>query len=336
MSREQILDKWLSECLKDKAYHRVPLAGDASFRRYHRVFVAGEQYVIMDAPPPESIQHFVHIASILQEQGLRVPLILNQDLENGFLRLQDFGDKLYLSELSDQTADALYQDAFNALLKMQGIEKSKTSHAHFSIPDFDEALIKRQFGFFEEWYLKKHLNMPVTEAIQQELYPIYELLLQIIQAQPKVFVHLDYHSRNLMLLETGSPGILDFQDAMMGPITYDLVSLLQDCYIDWPRARIECWVQDYQSQAARNGLMPMTISNSDFIKWFDWTGLQRHIKNLGIFSRLHYRDGKSQYLKDIPRVINYIRETCYRYDELKTLQQFFEIIAHRGSVLCAP
>ena len=317
MSREQILEKWLENVLNTTDFKRTPLAGDASFRRYYRVSVQESQYVVMDAPPPEAPHLFVEVARLLGVQGLSVPHIVANQMEEGFLLLSDLGDRLYLNELNEKTADSLYHDAFKAMLKIQTCQTE--------LPAFDRDFLQRQLGIFEEWYLKTHRSVDPLAHLTM-LAPLYELLFQAIEEQPQVLVHRDYHSRNLMILENGNPGILDFQDAMRGPITYDLVSLLQDCYISWPREKVEEWVADFHTQAKEAGLLETTNEFTKFLRWFDWTGLQRHLKNLGIFARLHHRDGKSGYLNDIPRVLSYVLQTCKRYSELQPLQDFFQTL----------
>lgn len=321
MTREVLLDEWLTRVLKTKHFNRVSLAGDASARRYFRVTVeGGTQYVVMDAPPPEVPQIFAEIALVLEQQGLAVPKVLHKDFEQGFLVLSDFGDRLYLNELNEASADPLYQSAFAALDQIQDCQKT--------LPRFDRDFFDRQLSIFEEWYLKTHKKCSLMDvkSARDILEPIYEKLFEVWQHQPQVFVHRDYHSRNLMVLPTQSPGILDFQDAMTGPITYDLVSLLQDCYIAWPRERIQNWVRDFYHTATEKNRLNEQATYADFLRWFDLTGLQRHLKNLGIFARLYYRDNKAGYLKDIPQVLKYITETCTRYTELKPLLNFFETL----------
>ncbi len=322
MNRETLLDVYLKSVLKTD-FKCVPLAGDASARRYFRVYAkTGTQYVVMDAPPPEVPAVFAKMAALLAQQGLQVPKVLYSDLDQGFLVLTDFGDRLYLGELTEASADQLYQKAFTALHTIQTC---------FPIlPLFDRDFFDRQLGIFEEWYLKKHQKF--SHESQDLLNPIYEKLFEVWQAQPQVFVHRDYHSRNLMILPEDSPGILDFQDAMIGPITYDLVSLLQDCYISWPRERVQNWVLDFYDAAQEKKRFNRQVSDAEFLRWFDFTGVQRHLKNLGIFTRLHYRDNKSGYLKDIPQVLKYIFEACDRYSELKPLLRFFEALHETAEV----
>jgi len=323
--RELILDRWITEVLSSSDFKRVPLAGDASFRRYYRILHKGKPYVVMDAPPPEVPKQFVDLAFALDSHGLTVPKILSQALEHGFLLLSDFGDRLYLHELNATTADTLYKDAFQALIHLQTCPVT-------TLPVFDRLFLQRQLGIFEEWYLKTHNCIEVTDTLQRQLIELYEPLFQTIEMQPFVFVHRDYHSRNLMILDNNNPGIIDFQDAMVGPITYDLVSLLQDCYISWPRDRVSDWVAEYQSAAVKKDLLSSDITAQEFLRWFDWTGLQRHLKNLGIFSRLYHRDNKSGYLKDIPLLLKYIQETCQRYPELAALEAFFATLPEKAVV----
>jgi aminoglycoside/choline kinase family phosphotransferase len=313
------LHQWLGNALKTTDYQLSSLAGDASFRSYHRVRVQEKSYVVMDAPPPESPQEFVSIAILLKQAGLQVPEIMAEDLSTGFLLLSDFGDRLYLNELNLETANGLYQAAFQALLKIQSIKTT--------LPDFDSALLQTQMDVFEEWYLQKNKSIQVIASLQATLQPIYECIYSVFEMQPKVLVHRDYHSRNLMILPLDEPGILDFQDAIFGPITYDLVALLQDCYISWPRLRVEQWVESYRTQAIAHGLLDAKHTPETFLRWFDWTGLQRHLKNLGVFSRLHYRDNKPNYLKSIPQVLSYVFATSERYSELQPLAHFLRSVA---------
>jgi len=320
IDRSVLLTEWLDRIFDRQGYRIVPLAGDCSFRQYFRVFVEGRQggqYVVMDAPPPETIGSFIEIATLLDSVGVSVPKILERHDALGFLLLTDFGDRLYLRELTASSADHLYQSAFSALIKIHACDAP--------LPVFDQPFMHQQLStLFQEWYLKKHLEIEQVEEMLQTIDPVLKHMIQVIDSQPKVLMHRDYHSRNLMILEESTPGVLDFQDAMRGPITYDLVSLLQDCYISWPRVQVTQWVLDFQRMAVDAGLLIPDISSETFIKWFDWTGLQRHLKNLGIFSRMHHRNGKSAYLKDIPMVLKYISETCRRYSELMPLWLFFK------------
>jgi N-acetylmuramate 1-kinase len=309
MDRDIILNQWLKETLGNLAFHRESLAGDASFRRYYRIYSEKENWIVMDAPPPEKPQNFIEVANVLKARGLSVPHILASDLKEGFLLLSDLGDRLYLNELNDKNADNLYRDALLALIKL--------NHCEAEVPVFDYSFLERQWGIFKDWYLKTHLKIEWSPKIDDVLKRTLNYLAEVVFSQPFVFVHRDYHSRNLMRLDNGNPGILDFQDAMKGPITYDLVSLLQDCYITWPREKIVSWISDFKQYATDAQLLTGKESLDEFIRWFDLTGVLRHLKNCGIFSRLHYRDGKSHYLKDLPIPLQNSLESCERYQELE-------------------
>ncbi len=327
MIRIQLLEKWLNRVLEGRSYRYVPLAGDASFRRYFRVFVessngfndqVSQQYVAMDAPPPENIHPFIEIAGLLSSLGLSVPRILHQEQDLGFLLLSDLGDRLYLHELNEGSAESLYRDALSSLIRIQSCQAT--------LPKFNRVFMWDQLQIFQTWYLEKHLGLGIKEIENNlaQLKPLLSEVIQTIEGQPYVVIHRDYHSRNLMILDSANPGIIDFQDAMLGPVTYDLVSLFQDCYISWDRAQVQKWVLDFQMQARAAGILKSDISHEQFLQWFDWTGLHRHLKNLGIFTRLYHRDGKPGYLKDIPIPLKYIKETCGRYPRLTPLWTFFE------------
>ncbi len=334
MDYPALLDSWLGSLFKGASYTCTPLAGDASFRRYWRVRVGIQTFVVMEAPPPETTVPFIEIAGLLANEGLSVPKVLEQNISLGFLLLSDLGDNLYLPALKYNrennaiAIESLYQNALTALIK---IHRCKPVGLSFSFNTFDIPFMIEQLALFETWYLKKHLNIIIEQGhLDDVLYKI----TQLIDEQPKVFIHRDYHSRNLMILETANPGILDFQDAMMGPITYDLVSLFQDCYIQWPRERVLQWVLSFKKQLIQAALLNPSVSDRQFIQWFDWTGLQRHLKNLGIFSRLHHRDGKSGYLGDIPLVLEYIHATCELYAELTPLAAFLKNLSEHSKT-CA-
>lgn len=315
MDREVLLDHWLRQIFKSPDFKRLPLANDASLRRYYRIHYQNESFVVMDAPPPESPQLFCDMAKLLAAEGLTVPKILASDFNNGFLLLSDLGDRLYLNELNSQTVFALYNDAYKALIQMQGCKAA--------LQPFDSVLLNQQLEvLFKGWYLNTHLKVDSYETLQID--PVLDHIVSVITTQPTVFIHRDYHSRNLMIVDSQSPGILDFQDALIGPITYDLVSLLQDCYISWPRDWVEDWVYDFQQRLVQAGLLDKNITKTLFLRWFDFTGLQRHLKNLGIFSRKWNRDNNPNYLKDLPMPLKYIREGAARYPELETLALFFE------------
>ena len=291
-----------------------PASSDASFRRYFRVDAAdGGSFIVMDAPPPqENVQPFIDVANLFAATSVTVPTILAQDVAQGFLLLTDLGGTTYLSVLNNDTANKLYLDAIDALVLLQSQSKPGV------LPDYDRALLHRELMLFPDWYLSKHLGATLTDTQTAELNKVFDILLANNLAQPQVYVHRDYHSRNLMVLERGNPGILDFQDAVYGPLTYDLVSLLRDAYVEWDEEMVLDWAIRYWERARRAGL-PVNPDIDAFYRDFEFMGLQRHLKVLGIFARLCHRDGKDAYLKDLPLVMAYTRKTAHRYIELKPL-----------------
>ena len=291
-----------------------PASSDASFRRYFRVDAAdGGSFIVMDAPPPqENVQPFIDVANLFAATSVTVPTILAQDVAQGFLLLTDLGSTTYLSVLNNDTAHKLYLDAIDALVLLQSQSKPGV------LPDYDRALLHRELMLFPDWYLSKHLGATLTDTQTAELNKVFDILLANNLAQPQVYVHRDYHSRNLMVIERGNPGILDFQDAVYGPLTYDLVSLLRDAYVEWDEEMVLDWAIRYWERARRAGL-PVNPDIDAFYRDFEFMGLQRHLKVLGIFARLCHRDGKDAYLKDLPLVMAYTRKTAHRYIELKPL-----------------
>jgi aminoglycoside/choline kinase family phosphotransferase len=291
-----------------------PASSDASFRRYFRVDGSDDAtYIVMDAPPPqEDVRPFLHVAEVFAGTGASVPQIIAQDVEQGFLLLSDLGSTTYLQLLTPDNAHKLYMDAIDALVLLQVNSQPDV------LPEYDRALLQRELMLFPEWYVGKHLGVTMTEKQTASLNQIFDLLLANNLAQPQVFVHRDYHSRNLMVLSKGNPGILDFQDAVYGPITYDLASLLRDAYIQWDEEIVLDWAIRYWERAKRAGL-PVNPDIDTFYRDFEWMGLQRHLKVLGIFARLYHRDGKDGYLKDLPLVMEYTRKVAYRYKELAPL-----------------
>ncbi len=268
----------------------------------------------MDAPPQhEDCVSFLHVAKVFSEANVHVPEVLAQDLKQGFLLLSDLESTTYLEAVGADSsiADHLYSDAVDALIRIQLASYSGV------LPDYDEALLLKELTLFPDWYLAKHLQVVLNVKQKTELDEGFKRILQNNLAQPRVFVHRDYHSRNLMVT-TPNPGIVDFQDAVYGPITYDLVSLFKDAYICWDEERILDWIIRYWEKAKKVRL-PVAANFTDFYRDFEWMGVQRHIKVLGIFARLCHRDGKNNYLRDMPLVINYLRETCERYSELNFL-----------------
>jgi N-acetylmuramate 1-kinase len=297
----------------------APGSNDASFRRYFRVLCDRGSMIIMDAPPPmEDVRPFVNIAKLLASSSASLPKVHEADLQQGFLLLEDFGGTTYLEVLNAETAPVLYGAAFDAIIKIQAISQEGV------LPPYDEALLKRELELYPEWYLARHKNYVVTPKDREVIDTAFRKLIANNLEQPKVFVHRDYHSRNLMLLKgEGNPGILDFQDAVYGPITYDLVSLLRDAYIVWDEAQVIDFCVRYWEKARAAGL-PVSADFSAFYRDFEWMGLQRHLKVLGIFARLSYRDGKDRYLDDIPLVLNYVVKTAHRYRDFGPLLALIE------------
>lgn len=314
MERIQLLENWLKEQFPDKLFTLQPASADASFRRYFRVSFQDQTLIAMDAPPQqEDCTPFTQVAEILAAAGVHVPKIVARNLDQGFLLLSDLGDTTFLQALNNQvdSADQLYGDAIDALIKLQLSQQVE------GLPSYDEALLLRELNLFPDWYVAKHLRVAITEKQQAVLRSIFTRIIQNNIAQPRVLVHRDYHSRNLMVTSP-NPGVIDFQDAVVGPITYDLVSLFKDAYIRWDEERILDWMIRYWEKARKAGL-PVSTDFAEFYRDFEWMGVQRHIKILGVFSRLYYRDGKENYLNDMPLVMEYLRKTCKRYRELHLL-----------------
>ena len=314
MERIQLLENWLKEQFPDKPFTLQPASTDASFRRYFRVSFKDQTLIAMDAPPQqEDCTPFLQVAEILAATGVHVPKIVAQNLGQGFLLLSDLGNTTFLQALNNQmdSADQLYVDAIDALIKLQLSQQME------GLPGYDEALLLKELNLFPDWYVAKHLRVAITEKQQVVLQSIFTRIIQNNIAQPRVLVHRDFHSRNLMVTSP-NPGIIDFQDAVVGPITYDLVSLFKDAYIRWDEERILDWMIRYWEKARKAGL-PVSTDFAEFYRDFEWMGVQRHIKILGVFARLYYRDGKENYLNDMPLVMEYLRKTCKRYRELHLL-----------------
>ena len=316
--RLELLSRWLAARLPGRALRLAPASADASFRRYFRVWDGTRTWVAMDAPPAnEDVRPFVRVARALAAAGLSVPEVAECDVEAGFLLLSDLGDTHYLAALRHGARPHdLYPPAASALCRMQ----SAAALAE-GLGAYDAAFMAREVSLFPTWFLGRHLGLEPEPSVLVLIERALRVLTTASAAQPQVFVHRDYHSRNLMVVTAGGPGILDFQDAICGPVTYDLVSLFKDCYIRWPRGTVLDWVEDYRRRGIAAGLaLP---GRAEFVRWFDLVGLQRHLKVLGIFARLWYRDGKSAYLADLPLVLDYVRETTPLYDELAELDGFF-------------
>lgn len=327
VQRLQQLDDWLNQVLPDQSFSLAPASADASFRRYFRITLSGHSLIIMDAPPQqENCAPFIHAAKIFAAAGMHVPQVLETNLEQGFLLLSDLGDMTYLGALNDSTANDLYGDAIDALIRMQLASQPDV------FPPYDEALLTREMKLFPEWYVARHLKFELNDKQQEVLQTTFDLLNRNILTQSQVYVHRDYHSRNLMVCED-NPGVLDFQDAVYGAITYDLVSLLKDAYIRWEEDQVLDWAVRYWQKAKVSGL-PVPQDIADFYRDFEWMGAQRHLKVLGIFARLYHRDGKDGYLKNLPLVMDYLRRVCARYIELRPLlrllNQFEDIQPHVG------
>lgn len=287
-------------------------SNDASFRRYFRVKIDDKNFIAMDAPPDkEDIVPFIEIATLFKEANVNTPTLLHCNLEDGFLLLEDFGSQWLLDELSEHNAGELYAKALIDLLPLHTHENLLNAN----LPAYDAALLRREMALFEQWFVEQLLDDELPQALWEN---VQQLLIQSALEQPVVCVHRDYHSRNLMVLENGDLGVLDFQDAVLGALTYDIVSLLRDCYIDWDDKKIENWLHDYFEKLHAAKVVDCDFAT--FKRWFDLMGMQRHLKAIGIFARLHLRDEKSDYLKSIPRTLNYVVQVCGAYPELHEFQ----------------
>ena len=323
--RLQQLEAWLAGVFGDDDFSLAVASADASFRRYFRVTRQDRTLIAMDAPPDkEDVEPYVRVAGMLVEIGVNAPRILARDPKAGFVLSSDLGTRTYLAELQDRSrADELYRDAMAALVRMQ----SRLAGTAQTLPPYDDELLRREMALFPEWFCQRHLGLELGGRHHEVLKSMFDLLIAEALQQPRVFVHRDYHSRNLMVgdgVRFGpNPGILDFQDAVYGPVTYDLVSLLKDCYICWPSERVRAWVAQFREMAASEGV-EVGASLEQFQRWFDFMGVQRHLKVLGIFARLFHRDGKPGYLKDLPLTLRYVREVVDRYAELAPLKQLLD------------
>ncbi|PIE24875.1 MAG: aminoglycoside phosphotransferase [Neptuniibacter caesariensis] len=312
------LQAWLAQVLTGfsefaaDSWQLHAVSGDASFRRYFRVLSAGRSWIAVDAPPDkESSQSFVNVANGLKLAGVPVPHIYQADLKKGFLLLEDFGDQLLLDQLTPESVEGLYMQALDTLLVIQRCRDIPGG----ALSDYDLPLLLREVELFREWFLQKLLGVNLDDTDQQMLKLLFDYVIDAALEQPAVFVHRDYHSRNLMYREGMPLGVIDFQDAVLGPVTYDLVSLLRDCYIAWPDEQVYMWVEHYRQALIGCGqTMP---DSSHFMRWFDLMGAQRHLKAIGIFARLNLRDGKAGYLADIPRTMNYLINATAKNESLK-------------------
>ncbi len=327
MQRLQQLEDWLKNQLPNQPFSLAPASADASFRRYFRAtFTDCSTRIIMDAPPQhEDCKPFLHVAHLFEAAGTHVPHVYAQDLERGFLLLSDLGNTTYLQALTADNASQLYSAATDALIKIQIASKAN------ELPPYDEALLRRELNLFPDWYIAKHLGVTLSDKQQAKLEEVFTRIVANNLAQPKVYVHRDYHSRNLMATEP-NPGIIDFQDAVYGPITYDLASLLKDAYIKWDEELIMDWLIRYWEKARKSGL-PVHADFGEFYRDYEMMGAQRHIKVLGIFARLCHRDGKDSYLKDMPLVMDYLRAACVRYIDLKPLLNILDELEQNKPVV---
>jgi aminoglycoside/choline kinase family phosphotransferase len=316
--RRNRLEQWLATELRGERLSLTPASEDASFRRYFRATLGdGRSFIAMDAPPDkEDSKPFVRIARMLTEAGVHAPVVHAQDLAAGFLLLSDLGTRTYLAELTAATAGRLMSDATDALIRWQLASRPG------ELPPYDEALLRREMNLFPEWYVARHRRKALTASQSQTLENIFALLVKSALAQPAVYVHRDYMPRNLMVSEP-NPGVLDFQDAVIGPITYDVVSLMRDAFISWEEEQVLDWTVRYWEKAKRAKL-PVDSDFGEFWRAFEWMGLQRHLKVLGIFARINYRDGKPKYLADTPRFLAYARPVASRYRELAPLNQLLD------------
>lgn len=321
-ARLAAIRQWLSSLPQfSTGFTLEPLYDDASFRRYFRVCAGQESWVIMDAPPElENTENYVRISEAWRTCGINLPKVRTRDENQGFLMLDDFGDRQYIKELNTQSVDKLYGDALAALVSIQhGI----LSAPNF-LPSYDRDLLMREMSLFSEWYLQRHLGIPEKDIEVVGFSKLRNWLADSALEQPRVWVHRDYHCRNLMITDHQSPGILDFQDAVTGPVTYDLVSLLRDCYIDWPDNYVREQALHFRDMLIQSSLLAENVSQEQFMQWFDLMGVQRHLKAIGIFARLLYRDSKDNYLQYIPRTWNYIARLTPKYPRLQPLVNLVE------------
>ena len=323
--RLEQLENWLAKLFGTRDFQVTTASADASFRRYFRVARDSETWIAMDAPPAkEDMEPYIRIASMLVDVGVNAPRVMERNDQEGFLLNSDLGSQTYLMELDAHgDPDRLYTDAIDALVRIQ----SRGAGHAARLPPYDDALLQREMALFPEWFCGRHLGLALSANETAALAGVFDVLSATALAQPRVFVHRDYHSRNLMVGDGArhgpNPGILDFQDAVCGPVTYDLVSLLRDCYVAWPVERVRAWALQFRASAQSSGV-GVGGSENEFLRWFDLMGVQRHLKAIGIFARLWHRDGKPGYLNDIPRTLSYVRVASGNYRELQFLQAFID------------
>jgi aminoglycoside/choline kinase family phosphotransferase len=320
--RFNLVTDWVTRELRLTPRLIEPASSDASFRRYFRVFHEGGTHIVMDAPPGrEDVRPYLNITVMLETAGVHVPRVYEWDAERGLLLLEDLGTHPYLPALeAGNDVDKLYGDALQALADIQ----VRGRESAFQLPVYDRAALVREMALMPEWFCTRHLQLDLTRGQGAMLTAAFEFLVAEALAQPQVFVHRDYHSRNLMITRERNPGIIDFQDAVRGPVGYDLVSLLKDCYISWPRPRVEGWVREYRLMMHKQASHSAGINDAQMLRWFDVIGVQRHLKVLGIFARLWYRDGKSGYLKDLQLTLRYVVDACASFPQLQPLREFLQ------------
>lgn len=328
-TRFQLLQHWVLSTLEWKEARLEVASADASFRRYFRIHYQDNTFIAMDAPPEkEDTQPFVDITQRLLATGVHAPKIIAQNTELGFLLLEDLGSTPYQDELVNiHIADTLYKEALEAMTVFQEADIT-------NLPHYDASLLSDEMALMPEWFLKVHLNISLTRSQKTIIEQCFSDLIEAISTQPTGFAHRDYHSRNLMRVTTNNPGIIDYQDAVNGPLTYDVVSLLRDCYIVWPQSKVNEWALHYKAQAVQAQLMEEG-DNKQFLRDFDLMGLQRHIKVLGIFARLKHRDGKTHYLDDLPLTLSYVLEIGKKHPETAPLVDLFQqlkVAEHIGTV----
>ena len=325
-TRLTALREWITRVHLPGGFELAPASADASFRRYFRITDGGKTWIAMDAPPPqEDCRPFVTVAALMLDAGLHAPRVVAQDLERGFLLLTDLGATTYLNGFDADNPPRLMSDAIDALIQWQLSSKPGV------LPPYDDALLRREVQLFPDWYVAKHLHTALSDAQCTAFDQVTQLLINAALAQPKVYVHRDYMPRNLMI-STPNPGVLDFQDAVYGPITYDVASLFRDAFVSWPEQQELDWVIRYWERAKAAGL-PVNTDFGEFWREFEWMGLQRHIKVLGIFARINYRDGKPHYLSDTPRFIGYARRVSARYRELAPFAKLLDELENRANAV---
>jgi N-acetylmuramate 1-kinase len=319
--RFSLVTDWVTRELRLSPRLIEPASSDASFRRYFRVIHDAGTHIIMDAPPAhEDIRPYLNVTVMLETTGVHVPRVFEWDTDRGLVLLEDLGTRQYLPALKSGDADALYRDALQSLADIQ----VRGRDSAFQLPPYDRAVLVREMALMPEWFCARHLQMELTRAQGEMLTAAFEFLVAEALAQPQVFVHRDYHSRNLLITKERNPGIIDFQDALRGPVGYDLASLLKDCYISWPRSRLEGWVREYRLMMHERASRSAGDNDAQMLHWIDVIGIQRHLKVLGIFARLWYRDGKSGYLDDLPLTLRYVVEACARFPALRPLREFLQ------------